>query len=85
MSVVTGNKEFFRGVPQIKYEGAKSDNPLAYRWYDENRIVGGKTMKEYLRFACAYWHSFVGNGGDPFGEPTHIFAWNEKADAFERA
>ena len=85
MSVVTGNKEFFKGVPQIRYEGAKSDNPLAYRWYDENRIVGGKTMKEYLRFACAYWHSFVGNGGDPFGEPTHIFAWNEKADAVERA
>ena len=85
MSVVTGNKEFFKGVPQIKFEGIESDNPFAYRWYDENRIVAGKPMKEYLRFACAYWHSFVGNGGDPFGEPTHIFAWNEKADAVERA
>jgi len=85
MKVVTGDKEFFKGIPQIKYEGVESDNPLAYRWYDENKIVAGKTMKEYLRFACAYWHSFCGNGGDPFGEPTHLFAWNEKADAVERA
>ena len=65
---------------------AGTDNPLAYRWYDENKIVAGKTMKEYLRFACAYWHSAsVGNGADPFGEPTHIFPWNEKTDAVERA
>ncbi len=85
MKVVTGDKEFFKGVPQIKYEGVESDNPLAYRWYDENKIVAGKTMKEYLRFACAYWHSFCGNGGDPFGETTHLFAWNEKTDAVERA
>lgn len=82
---VTGDKEFFKGVGQIKYEGPQSDNPLAFRWYDENKVVAGKTMKEYLRFAGAYWHSFVGNGGDPFGEPTHIYAWNEKADAVGRA
>jgi len=85
MSVVTGSKEFFKGIGKIGYEGPNSDNPLAFRWYDENKIIGGKTMKEYLRFACAYWHSFCGNGGDPFGEPTHLFAWNEKADAVERA
>jgi len=85
MSIITGDKEFFKGIPQIKFEGLQSDNPLAYRWYDENRVVAGKTMKEYLRFACAYWHSFVGNGGDPFGEPTHNHPWNEKADAVERA
>ena len=48
-------------------------------------MVAGKTMKEYLRFACAYWHSFVGSGADPFGEPTHLFPWNEKTDAVERA
>ena len=48
----TGEKEFFKGVPKIKYEGQGSDNPFAYRWYDENKMVGGKTMKEYLRFAC---------------------------------
>jgi xylose isomerase len=85
MAVTTGSKEFFKGIPQIKYEGKETDNPLAYRWYDENKVVAGKTMKEYLRFACAYWHSFCGNGADPFGEPTHLFPWNEKADAVERA
>ncbi|WP_448701195.1 xylose isomerase [Mucilaginibacter sp. AW1-3] len=84
-NIITGEKEFFKGIGQIKYEGPQSDNPLAYRWYDENRVVAGKTLKEHLRFAGAYWHSFVGNGADPFGEPTHIFSWNEKADAVERA
>ncbi len=85
MSVITGDKEFFKGIPEIKFEGVESDNPFAYRWYDENKIIGGKPMKEYLRFACAYWHSFVGNGSDPFGEPTHVLPWNEKADTIERA
>ena len=85
MSVITGNTEFFKGIPTIKYEGPETDNPLAFRWYDENRVVAGKTMKEYLRFACAYWHSFVGNGGDPFGEPTHLYPWDQKTDAVERA
>lgn len=85
MTVVTGSKEYFKGISKIKYEGQQSDNPLAYRWYDENKVVGGKTMKEYLRFACAYWHSFCGSGADPFGEPTHLFGWNEKSDAVERA
>jgi xylose isomerase len=85
MTVTLGQKEFFKGIAKIKYEGAGSDNPLAFRWYDENKVVAGKTMKEYLRFACAYWHSFCGSGADPFGEPTHLFPWNEKADAVERA
>ena len=58
MGVTLGHKEFFKSIPQIKYEGRESDNPLAFRWYDENKVVAGKTMKEYLRFACAYWHSF---------------------------
>lgn len=85
MKIVTGQNEFFKAIPQIKFEGTGTDNPLAYRWYDENKVVAGKTMKEYLRFACAYWHSFVGNGADPFGEPTHIFPWNQKTGAVERA
>ena len=85
MSVITGDKEFFKGIPEIKFEGVESDNPFAYRWYDENKIIAGKPMKEYLRFACAYWHSFVGNGSDPFGEPTHALPWNEKAGVIERA
>jgi xylose isomerase len=85
MTVITGKKEYFKKIPQIKYEGLKSDNPLAFRWYDENKKVAGKTMKEHLKFACAYWHSFNGNGSDPFGEPTHLFPWNEKEDAVKRA
>jgi len=83
--VVTGDKEYFKGIGQIRFEGTDSDNPLAYRWYDENRVIAGKTMKEHLRFAVSYWHSFNGNGADPFGEATHLFPWNEKAGAVERA
>lgn len=77
--------EFFKGVGQIKFEGISSDNPFAYRWYDENKTVAGKSMKDHLRFACAYWHSFNGSGADPFGEPTHLFEWDKKSDAIERA
>src|SRR5436189_37492 len=75
MNILTGNKEFFKGIGQIKYEGNETDNPLAFRWYDENKTIAGKTMKEYLRFACAYWHSFCNVGADPFGEGTHLFSW----------
>ncbi len=83
--VTTGNKEFFKEISQVKFEGLQSDNPLAFRWYDENQVLAGKTLKEHLRFACAYWHSFNGSGADPFGEPTHLFAWDEKKDPIERA
>jgi len=85
MNVLTGNTEFFKGIPQIKFEGRDTDNPLAYRWYDADKIIAGKSMKEWLRFACAYWHSFCGNGGDPFGGATHNFPWDVKADAIGRA
>ncbi len=85
MTVIKGSKEFFRDIPQIKFEGVESDNPLAFRWYDENKVVAGKTMKDFLNFACAYWHSFNGSGADPFGEATHIFPWDEKPDPIERA
>jgi len=85
MSVVLGSKEFFKGIEKIKYEGTSSHNPLAFRWYNENQVVAGKTMKEYFRFACAYWHSFCGSGADPFGEPTHLFEWDTKSDPIERA
>ena len=84
-SILTGDREYFKGIDQIKYEGPESDNPLAYRWYDENRVVAGKTLKDHFKFAVSYWHSFNGNGADPFGGPTHNFAWDEKADAVERA
>jgi xylose isomerase len=85
MSVVLGSKEFFKGIDKIKYEGTSSHNPLAFRWYNENQVVAGKTMKEHFRFACAYWHSFCGSGADPFGEPTHLFEWDTKSDPIERA
>ncbi|MDX1953983.1 MAG: xylose isomerase [Chitinophagaceae bacterium] len=85
MSIVTGNKEYFKGIGKIAYEGPGSDNPMAFQWYDENKVVAGKPLKEWLRFACAYWHSFCGSGADPFGEPTHLFPWNEKSDAVDRA
>jgi xylose isomerase len=85
MPVITGEREFFKGIGQIKYEGTGSDNPLAYRWYDANKKVAGKTMKEHLRFAVAYWHSFCGNGADPFGEPTHLHPWDADKDPVGRA
>jgi xylose isomerase len=85
MTVALKTKAYFRNISKIRYEGVESDNPLAFRWYDENRIVAGKSMKDHFRFACAYWHSFNGNGTDPFGGPTHIFPWDEAADPIERA
>ena len=75
MSIVTGNTEYFKGIGKIGFEGRDSDNPLAFKWYDENAMIGGKTMKETLRFAIAYWHTFCGTGGDPFGGGTHNFPW----------
>jgi xylose isomerase len=83
--ITLGEKEYFKGIGLIKYEGEATDNPLAFRYYDEDKLIAGKSMKEHLRFACAYWHSFCGNGADPFGEATHVFPWNKKADAVERA
>ena len=85
MSVVLGNKEFFKGIGAIKFEGKESDNPLAYKWYDETKLIAGKPMKEWLRFAVAYWHSFCGNGSDPFGGPSQIHPWDEKGHAIDRA
>lgn len=78
-------KDYFGAIPSVSYEGPESDNPLAFRWYDENKVVAGKTMKDFFRFACAYWHSFNGNGSDPFGGPTHFFPWNDITDPIGRA
>ena len=58
LNLTLGETEYFKGVGSIKFEGRTSDNPLAFKWYDENRIVAGKTMKEHLRFAVCYWHTF---------------------------
>ena len=78
-------KTYFKNLPQVKFEGRETDNPFAFRWYDENKMVAGKTMKDHFKFACAYWHSFNGNGSDPFGAPTHLFPWESYPDPMERA
>jgi xylose isomerase len=85
MSILTGSKEFFPGIGKIKFEGTESKNPLAFRWYDENRLVLGKTMKDWFRFSMAYWHTLCAEGADPFGGGTKKFPWNEAADAISRA
>jgi xylose isomerase len=85
MSVTLGNKEYFPGIGKIAYEGPESDNPFAFKWYDENRVVAGKTMKEYFKFAVAYWHSFCNTGADPFGPGTKHFPWDMNPDAILRA
>jgi xylose isomerase len=85
MEVLKGNKEYFKGINQVKFEGAESKNPMAFKWYDENRVVAGKTMKDHLRFAVAYWHTFCGTGGDPFGPGTQIFPWIGAANPMDAA
>lgn len=84
MDYLTGNKEFFKGIGKIKFEGRDSDNPLAFKFYDENKVIAGKTMKDHLRYAVAYWHTFCGTGGDPFGPGTMDFAWDHGKDAITR-
>ncbi len=78
-------KTFFKNIGTIKFEGRESKNPLAYKWYDESKVVGGKTLKEHLRFAMAYWHTFNNKGGDPFGAPTETFEWDKKDEVISRA
>jgi xylose isomerase len=85
MNVLTGDTEFFPGIGRIPFEGPASRNPLAFRHYDENRVIAGKTMKDYLRFAVAYWHSFCGTGGDPFGPGTRPMPWDTAQDPVARA
>ncbi len=85
MDAFIGNKEYFPGIGKIKFEGADSKNPLAFKWYDETRMINGKSMKEYLRFAVAYWHTFCGDGGDPFGPGTQIFPWVGASDKMDAA
>lgn len=83
MTIFKGNKEYFPGIGQIKFEGPTSRNPLAFKYYDANQMVMGKSMKDYLRFAVAYWHTFCGDGGDPFGPGTQMFPWVGAADKME--
>jgi len=72
-----GDREYFKGIGKIRYEGSSSDNPLAFKFYDEGKMVLGKPMKEHLRFSVAYWHSLCADGTDPFGSATHRHPWDE--------
>ncbi len=80
-----GDREFFPGIAKIPYEGPESDNPLSFKVYDENRLVGGKTMRDHLRFAICYWHTFCADGNDPFGPGTRSQPWKEKSDPLAAA
>ena len=79
------SSDFFPGINKINYEGTDTDNILAFRYYDENRMVGGKTMKDHLRFAIAYWHTFTNAGDDPFGPGTRVFPWESHSDPMDVA
>ena len=85
MSYFKGEKEFFPGIGQIQFEGRESKNPLAFHYYDADKVVMGKTLKDHLRFAMAYWHTLCAEGGDQFGGGTKSFPWNDGTDAITRA
>ncbi|TYA74381.1 xylose isomerase [Seonamhaeicola marinus] len=77
--------EYFKGIDAIKYEGKESDNPLAFKYYNPEQVVAGKTMREHFKFAIAYWHTFCGQGSDPFGPGTQSFAWDKASDPIQAA
>ena len=85
MGTIIGQKEFFKGIDQINFEGEESDNPFSYRFYDKEKVVLGKPMKEHFKFAVAYWHSFVNSGNDPFGIGTKKYPWMELKDVKQRS
>lgn len=77
--------EAFPKIKRIQFEGTKSKNPLAFKHYDENELVDGKTMKEHLRFSVTYWHTFRGTLSDMFGAPTAIRPWDDGSNSVENA
>ena len=79
--------EFFKNLPKVTYEGAKSSNPFAFRYYNPEEIIGGKTMREQLRFALSWWHTLCGDGTDMFGVGTtnKIFGADPMANARGKA
>lgn len=76
---------YFPEVSKIQYEGPKSRNPLAFRWYNPDEVIEGKTMREHLRFSIVYWHTLRGTGSDPFGAGTAIRPWDDGSDCVENA
>ena len=79
-NVLIGKKEYFSNIGKIKYEGPDSNNPLSFKFYDEEKKVVGKTMREHFRFSVAYWHTLCGTGSDPFGPGTKEFPWDISKD-----
>ena len=78
-------KTYFEGIEKIKFEGKDSTNPLAFKWYDPDKVVAGKKMKDHFKFAVAYWHTFCGAGSDPFGPGTHVYEWDKANDPNQAA
>ncbi len=85
VNLTLGDREFFPGIGRIRYEGPDTDNPLAFRYYDEHRLVAGKPLRDHFRFALAYWHTICGTGIDPFGAPTKVWPWLQASDPLRRA
>ena len=79
------NKEYFKGINKIQFEGKESDNPMAFKYYNPEQVVAGKKMKEWFKFSIAYWHTFCGQGGDPFGPGTQSFEWDKDSDPIQAA
>jgi len=79
------SKEFFPGIPKIQYEGPSSKNPLAFKHYNPDELVEGKSMKEHLRFSVAYWHTIRGQLSDMFGSGTAVRPWEDGTDSLEMA
>ena len=78
-------KEYFPQIGKIKFEGTESRNPLAFRYYDADRVVMGKKMSEWLKFAMAWWHTLGADGADQFGPGTKSFPWNAESDPIQAA
>ena len=78
-------KEYFPEIGKIKFEGKDSKNPMAFHYYDAEKVIMGKPMKDWLRFAMAWWHTLCAEGGDQFGGGTKTFPWNKGANAVEIA
>ena len=78
-------KEYFPGIGKIKFEGKESKNPMAFRYYDADKVIMGKKMSEWLKFAMAWWHTLCAEGGDQFGGGTKKFPWNGEADKVQAA
>ena len=83
--ILLGDTEYYKGIGKIQYEGKSSDNPLAFKYYDPNKVIAGKTMREHFKFSVAYWHTFCGVGADPFGPGTHSFPWDVSSDPIQAA